>query len=349
MSSEVLGTTNINCPQTGSQIYYAIVSGTSILLNTVLILLVKSQTPDQLRPYSEVLLMSVIIDLLSSILQFLTQARPILLGEKHILTFNLDGWLPRLVQNWSLFNGGNLNYIMIPEYIACYFSVCFCCVPFLFRYFMVCWSRRMKRWELVLMIYVLFGFVTISSVSVNYAAAKIYDENIQLLPKANSSCLRFLPQFSERENSYHVDLLGVYRVFYYSLLLIVSTYLLNGFCALKIHLFLRKQVHMSRVLQRLQSQVSWTLAIQAVSTEFLMINQPFQITPLLAFYGPNIASMILSELHVNNTFVFELIFIFYSLVPLLNSIAAISLMESYRKAFLLNTFGCLAKVLKKSM
>ncbi|KAI6206264.1 hypothetical protein M3Y94_00888700 [Aphelenchoides besseyi] len=200
---------------------------------------------------------------------------------------------------------------------------------------MVCWSRRMKRWELVLMIYVLFVFVTISSVSVNYAAAKIYDENIQLLPKANSSCLRFLPQFSERENSYHTDLLVVYRVFYYSLLLIVSTYLLNGFCALKIHLFLRKQVHMSRVLQRLQSQVSWTLAIQA-------------ITPLLAFYGPNIVSMIMSELHVNNTFVFELIFIFYSLVPLLNSIAAISLMESYRRAFLLNTFGWLAKVLKKS-
>ncbi|KAI6234019.1 hypothetical protein M3Y99_00835100 [Aphelenchoides fujianensis] len=36
---------------------------------------------------------------------------------------NLDGPLPRLVQNWSVFRDGNLNYLLIADWVACYMVV----------------------------------------------------------------------------------------------------------------------------------------------------------------------------------------------------------------------------------
>lgn len=148
-------TTNINCPSPGSTLAYSLMNCSGFILNVVLVVVVLKHTNATLRPYAEVLLTSCGIDIFSSFFQFLTQAvrsllrsfltetcqRPTFQGDKGLLTFSIDGVLPRLVSNTTLFRGGNLNYILIPEYIGCYFSVCYCCVPFVFRYLMICWQE----------------------------------------------------------------------------------------------------------------------------------------------------------------------------------------------------------------
>jgi hypothetical protein len=61
------------------------------------------------------------------------------LGKINLLTISMDGFLPSLVQDWEMFKGGNLNYLLILEYFACYSVVIYALVPFIFRYLIVCW------------------------------------------------------------------------------------------------------------------------------------------------------------------------------------------------------------------
>jgi hypothetical protein len=39
-------------------------------------------------------------------------------GESHMLAFSMDGIMPRLLGKISWFQGGNIGYLLIPEYIG---------------------------------------------------------------------------------------------------------------------------------------------------------------------------------------------------------------------------------------
>lgn len=48
--------------------------------------------------------------------------RPNLIGRYYLLVFSVDGILPRALAGMEWFAGGNLNYLLIPEYVGCYYS-----------------------------------------------------------------------------------------------------------------------------------------------------------------------------------------------------------------------------------
>jgi hypothetical protein len=54
-------------------------------------------------------------------------------------TFSFDGLLPQLVEGWSIFADGRLHYLAVLETFSTTFSFGFGIVPFIYRYFSVCW------------------------------------------------------------------------------------------------------------------------------------------------------------------------------------------------------------------
>jgi hypothetical protein len=67
-------TTDINCPNTASQIYSYTVHSLSIFINTLLFVVIKQNSTLALKQYSIILRIGCIIDIYSSTFQILTQA-----------------------------------------------------------------------------------------------------------------------------------------------------------------------------------------------------------------------------------------------------------------------------------
>ncbi|KAI6238691.1 hypothetical protein M3Y99_00650300 [Aphelenchoides fujianensis] len=314
------GFTNFNCPSLGSQLAYGVLNFTGFFLNLFLFVAIYKKTTAVLRPYTQVLLTSAAIDIFSSFFQFLTQARPAFLGKHYLLTFALDGVLPKLVQNWSMFEGGKLNYLLIPEYVGCYFSVCYCCVPFIYRYLVICWDHQMRRLEFAFLVFIFFLLSLFCSVSINYASAGVYANNMKLVDIPNPDCTRFLPQFSESNNRAEIELSKVFQLWYYGTQVILATYLIIIACFVNIQFFLYQKRNVVSSQLKVQKQLTWTLGIQA-------------LVPLLAFYGPQTVVMILGWFDISFLYAYEFLFMAYALVPVLNALTVFVLISTYRSAF----------------
>jgi hypothetical protein len=59
----------------------------------------------------------------------------------------------------------------------------------------------MRRWEFGGLVFLLFCLSLFCSVTINYAAAGAYEENMKKVPVPNPNCTRFLPQFSDGTNN----------------------------------------------------------------------------------------------------------------------------------------------------
>lgn len=53
--------------------------------------------------------------------------------------YNLDGFLPALIGDSDFFAGGRLHFLAALETYMAAFSLAFGPVPFIYRYFGVCW------------------------------------------------------------------------------------------------------------------------------------------------------------------------------------------------------------------
>jgi hypothetical protein len=59
--------------------------------------------------------------------------------ENDCQTYNFDGFLPPLVEDWMIFRGGRLHYLAAIETFTANFSFAFGTIPFIYRYFAICW------------------------------------------------------------------------------------------------------------------------------------------------------------------------------------------------------------------
>lgn len=130
---------SLNCPNTTSQTFYLIANWLGIVGNSLLLATIYYTKSTDLQQYSFILRASCIVDIFSSLAQFLTQTRPEIVGE-NMLIFGLDGVAARFLAETSWFQGRRLSYIMLPEFIGCIYSVCFCWIPFGYRYALICWQ-----------------------------------------------------------------------------------------------------------------------------------------------------------------------------------------------------------------
>lgn len=73
-ATQQLNYTDINCPDTRSQIFYFTTNGLGISINVMLFFIIRFNTTQALQQYSMILRMSCLIDIFSSLCQLLTQA-----------------------------------------------------------------------------------------------------------------------------------------------------------------------------------------------------------------------------------------------------------------------------------
>ncbi|KAI6196277.1 hypothetical protein M3Y94_01089600 [Aphelenchoides besseyi] len=197
MSERSLNITDINCPDRGSQTYFVVVTILACLLNFILFKLIQKESSASLKPFQIVLYTSCYVNAISALLQFSTQARPSTLGSKEILTMNLDGPLPALMEDFTLFHRGNLAYFVIIEYFGCYISLIYGLLPCFFRYATICWSYTLSARQYMLLFVFVLLLSLVQSTVICYLSVVHYEQNIELIEVIpNDKCTRFVPQFN---------------------------------------------------------------------------------------------------------------------------------------------------------
>ncbi|KAI6221545.1 hypothetical protein M3Y95_00973100 [Aphelenchoides besseyi] len=323
--------TNVNCPDKSSQFYFTTVTIAACSLNAILFLLIRKDTHPLMKSYLPVLYTSTILDFTSALLQHSTQVRPVQLGEYSILTMCLDGWLPALVEDWPIFKDGNLNYLLIIEYLACYTTVLYSVIPFVFRYLLVVRNYRMSYFQFSCLFLCVLIYCYIASVAITMLSASTHFENVQTMPKYNTSCTRFLPQFSI------VNVNTTWRTVQFKIWFYMSSsfayfYFIIMFCMFSIWRFLHKQsTLMSAQNRSIQWQVSLTISLQS-------------LVPFCAYFGPVLFSSYTLDFGVYyQTIYYNILFTSYTLVPLLNPLVPLIFVSRYRQALAHSAYRLISK------
>ncbi|KAI6238007.1 hypothetical protein M3Y99_00727300 [Aphelenchoides fujianensis] len=217
---------------------------------------------------------------------------------------NLDGPLPRLVQNWSIFRDGNLNYLLIADWVACYMVVVYSVVPFVFRYLIVVKNYRMSKLQFFGLLLFAFSYCLTISVAITSLSAATHFDNMASMPIPNASCTRFLPQFNA--NNINTPLRVIqFRAWVYIGQVFQCLYVIIFFCMASIWWFLRKQsALMSSQNKSIQWQISLVIGLH-----------------LTLDWGPYWQSIY-----------YYLLFTSYSLVPFLNPLIPMLFVARYRQA-----------------
>ncbi|KAI6226517.1 hypothetical protein M3Y99_01282100 [Aphelenchoides fujianensis] len=308
------GWTSVNCSDRRLQVYFLVVTTIACSLNALLFVLVRMEKSEALRPFRFVLSVSCAVDFLSALLQYSTQARPALLGQKKIMTMSFDGPLVALVEKMDAFKGGNLNYLLILEYVGCYLVLLYGVLPCFFRYLSICWNYTLSSREYSLLLAVVWIVCLWESVSICVLSANSHDQNWALIPAPNPECTRFAPQHtsSNRRTPY--------------------VWVLVLFFMLRIWMHLRRQ---AQVIQNdnLQMQMTCTIAMQA-------------LLPVLSVYAPYMLSFWYALLIDYNTvgFGFQVLFTCYSIGPLVNPLIGLAFIRRFRRLILFGLFNALSKV-----
>ncbi|KAI6234020.1 hypothetical protein M3Y99_00835200 [Aphelenchoides fujianensis] len=276
-SAPLRNTTNVNCVDQNSTVYFAVVTFFSSLLNLLLLYFIKFETHLMMKPYRKIFYMGAVLDLLTSASIYLTQVRLTNLGEREVLTMCMDGWLPQIFQHWKMFEGGRLNYILIFEYTCCYMVLVYSAVLFVVRYIMIVWNHQLKALEFGLLMFLTFAITCLTSVAITYVAASSYDFNQQFIPIGNSSCTRMLPQVLTSVNLNDTTTYRIYTAWFYVSTSFEYSFLVVAACGLRVYLFLSKQAQVISATNRsIQRQIALTIGIQAAN-------------PFLVYFMPSIA------------------------------------------------------------
>ncbi|KAI6184643.1 hypothetical protein M3Y97_00618300 [Aphelenchoides bicaudatus] len=290
--------------------------------------LIRSYTHPLMKPYIRILYTSVIIDFVSSISQYLSQARPLVFEPKKILTIALDGVLPRLASKFEFFDGGALNYALIPEYWGCYVVIAYCWMPFLYRYLYICWEYQMSRTVFFCSILFVCSISLMEAVLITHLSARAYDSNINHVPTPDPNCVRYLPQMDYMLNLTTTYDLVIFKVWYHTCYTFLQmTYFGLLFCAWKIYRFFKQQSILISSAQnsKIQFQITLTLCVQA-------------LIPAVVYFGPMITLIYIYRNESYTLAYYKIMYAGYSLIPIINPLLTMTFISSYRRALLMKFF-----------
>uniref|UniRef100_A0A1I7S8R5 G protein-coupled receptor n=1 Tax=Bursaphelenchus xylophilus TaxID=6326 RepID=A0A1I7S8R5_BURXY len=112
---------------------FQIIAISGVFANILLFFLVKNHTPDVMYSYRKVLYASCFLDGVTALEHFLLMARSEMVRD--VLTMRFEGPLPQLIEHYGFLAGRNLAYLLVFEAFFMMATVCFCFVPYTYRYF----------------------------------------------------------------------------------------------------------------------------------------------------------------------------------------------------------------------
>ncbi|KAI6183323.1 hypothetical protein M3Y97_00477100 [Aphelenchoides bicaudatus] len=258
-----------NCPSNSHRIFLCIYIVPVTILNLILLCFIKFRTLSTMREYKMILYSTTLIDFISAWMQFLIGIRPSL--EMDMQTYNFDGFLPPLVESWTIFEGGGLHYLAALETLIANFSFAYGVVPFIYRYFAVCWNYKLRWWQFITLCAMAMFLAAYSAVGFAYISSQFYSEN-KLIIAQNINCIRSMPSFSAIQSEGQIGVSFAFlritniliRAWFYGLAAILYTYAIPIFCVWRIYSAVRhtSMAHVSERAKNIQRQISITIGLQ---------------------------------------------------------------------------------------
>ncbi|KAI6211254.1 hypothetical protein M3Y96_00414200 [Aphelenchoides besseyi] len=310
-----------NCPSLVHRVILFLYIVPVTVLNLILLAFIRYRTPVLMRQYKLILYTTTAIDFSSAWCQFLIGIRPTLENDQQ--TFNFDGFLPYLVADWPIFAGGNLHYLSALETFMADFSFAFGIVPFLYRYFAVCWDYQLRLWQFLSLCFVAALLAAYSSFTYAYISADFYAVNVQLIDR-DLNCLRPMPSFTAIQSEGEAGLRNfLIRGWFYGLAMILYSYSAVIFCGYRLYVLISKShlMHMTERSRLIGRQLTLTIGLQA-------------LCPLIITGGSLIFLYIGIKAEFYKEKSFMILFYSFMIFPFLNPIISIYFISSYRRALI---------------
>ncbi|KAI6217623.1 hypothetical protein M3Y95_01209000 [Aphelenchoides besseyi] len=315
-----------NCPdiihRTVLCVYIVIVS----VLNLLLLYLIFFKTIKAMADYKMVLFTTTIIDFTSAWSQFLIGIRPTL--ENDMQTFNFDGFLPYWVADWPMFAGGNLHWLALFETFSSDFSFAFGIMPFLYRYFAVCWDWKLRFWQFFILTCCTAWLAAWSSGSYAWMGSVFYEQNAPGV-FYNPNCVRPMTSWTSAQSESNLNpalYYWMFRGWSYGYWGILYSYASLFYCGWRIYVRVSSDafVFESKKARAAARQLTLTITLQAVC-------------PLIVTGGSLIFLYIglKTEFHKADSFV--VLFYSFLVFPILNPLISLTFISSYRR-FLVSSF-----------
>ncbi|CAD5214026.1 unnamed protein product [Bursaphelenchus xylophilus] len=313
---------SVNCPELTPQIFYGVLFVLSWTLNVLLLYLIRKYTTSSIKLYTIVMKTSIYADLYSATVQFLVQMRAEKVGEDQILAYSLDGYLPRLLKYIPFFQGTNMNYLLLFDYIGCYFTWGYNCVPFIYRYVLLCWDKRMDKYAFGALICLLLAISVATATCLILPSHAIFDYNHQMFEKPDPECVVNLAVFDELVNADRTFYLVLYHIYQKLINVLLLSFAVTFLISIRILIFLAMHSDNNKDRKRSNRQITFVLLLQALV--------PFIVNglPVLAM------NFVASYLKINMEITFKFYISSFMAAPVLNPLIAILCISNYRRALL---------------
>ncbi|KAI6183320.1 hypothetical protein M3Y97_00476800 [Aphelenchoides bicaudatus] len=255
-----------NCPNLGHQVFLVFYIIVVTFLNLLLLHFIRCRTPDTMKEYKKILITTTVIDFISALMQCSIGIRVALVNDMQ--TFYFDGPFPLLLGNWEIFKGGRLHFLAMLETFSAASSFGFGIVPFIYRYFAVCWNYSLSFRQLFICMLITSLFALWSSLSYAIMSNEFYEQNSPGLP-TDPQCLRPIASWTSAQSEstlYGAWTYWMFRGWFYGLLGILYSYGFVFFCGWRIFINLGRQSFMfvTARAKSLQRQLNFTLALQSL-------------------------------------------------------------------------------------
>ncbi|CAD5211844.1 unnamed protein product [Bursaphelenchus xylophilus] len=310
-----------NC---GNPVYLALsrcLSILGVLANLLLFLLVRNHTPNVMKSYRKVLYASCFLDGFTALEHFLMTSK--FSFENDVLVIRFNGPIPQFIDRLGWLPNGNFAYLLAPDFFFQMSAICYCFVPYTYRYFHIVRNSTLSNFKFFLLILVYLTPALIISISIPLLSAHAYDQLNDYIGKDISRCSRRIPIFDIRIVTLE-SLQSVAQACISSILLTLAFPPFLLYFIARIYMKLNGELKAtSAAARRMHRQITITLTAQSI-IPVLLISLPF-------FHS-------IASLHYSNgsdkagamaTTAFSLY-----LIPLINPLATIWLLQSYRYTLL---------------
>ncbi|CAD5211842.1 unnamed protein product [Bursaphelenchus xylophilus] len=292
-----------------------------VLANLLLFLLVRNHTPNVMKSYRKVLYASCFLDGFTALVHILFNGELSSQDGIHVIRF--IGPIPQLIDQLGWLPDGDLAYLLIPGFFFQLSVICYCFVPYTYRYLHVVRNSTLRNFEFFLLVLVYLTPALIISISIPLLSVHAYDQLNDYVGKDTSPCSRRVPIFDIRIVTLKPPLHSVAQACSSSILLtlVFPPFLL--YFIVRIYMKLNGELQTTAgVATRMQRQITMALTAQSI-IPLLLVSLPF---------FSSIASFWYSNDTYNPGATSTIAFSFF-LIPLINPLATIWLFKSYRFAF----------------
>ncbi|CAD5211679.1 unnamed protein product [Bursaphelenchus xylophilus] len=298
---------------------FRIVSVLAVVVNALFVLLIKSKTPKMMISYRKVLYGSCAIDGLAALSHLLIGIRPIFV--KDVLSFDFTGPIPRLIDYMGWLPDGKIGYILFFETVFMNSIVCYCFVPYTYRYFHMIRGTSFTIPKFLLLLLVYLSPAVVVATSLAGLSAQVYEKMTEFTGVAEDVCVRRVPMMDPRfyNEEPYATLAILANQFVHPV--VVFPFLLVYF-VVRIFRKLNEDVHRtSSAGIRIQKQITMTLTAQSV-VPLLLVAIPFFNSCNKFAYGGDKEGAI--RITMNSV----------CLVALVNPIVASLMVQSYRRTIM---------------